>query len=514
MFASTAVLLGLAGLSIRAYAAFLTPGVLDWDESYYASSTATAAAGIGFYPFVQGYPTIPSMGGVGHVMYLYVIGYKLLGPDLMVLRAIAFAASLAAVGGTSALTGLLFGRSAALAAFAVTPSLFVFASVNSIRLDAMAVAFVAWALVAYVAVAGRPSQLAHALLGALFALGLNVHLHTAAATFAVGLAYLVDTLASRRSTPRSVSISKWRLPSFVAGYLVGALVFLALSVLPGPESYFRSAALARLSAVDSDTSLNLTAPMDSGKLAASFLSPAEIVPKEVSRYGGMFRAMAWWERLLWLAGVPLFLLRRHLPGRFPARVLLPGAVLGGGIVLNSSAPVYFAPLLPFFVPAFATLISDGFRRPGGETTPSTPASAIAILVLAVAMLPTLVTRARAASVVAAASQGEAAPRYVATVTARVSPECSVAGPTNLYARYFMAYPRFTGTRHAEVMIGSTYADLSNDLVAYWQTKAPDVVFGPLDSDLAAFLAAERYEQIADDVWRRPTLSTSCSVAAR
>ena len=62
------------------------PDVLDWDETYYASTTATAARGLGLYPFVQGYPQIPSMGGVGYGVYFYVLAYQTLGPYLLPLR--------------------------------------------------------------------------------------------------------------------------------------------------------------------------------------------------------------------------------------------------------------------------------------------------------------------------------------------------------------------------------------------------------------------------------------------
>ena len=90
----------------------------------------------------------------------------------------------------------------------------------------------------------------------------------------------------------------------------------------------------------------------------------------------------------------------------------------------------------------------------------------------------------------------------------------LAGPTGLYARYFMAYPRFVGARQTEVLLGSNYLDLQHDLIAYWRVKQPDVVFGDPPPALASYLAESGYLLIADKVWRRPALSPGCTVTAR
>ena len=507
IFLAATIALGLAGLAVRGYTALATPDILEWDETYYASTTATAAADLGYFPFVQGYPVIPHMGGIGRVVDAYVLAYKAFGPSLLPLRAVSLAASALAVLGIALLTSRLGGRPAGLVAFAVTPSLLVFNGINSIRLDAMAVAFVAWALLVFVRLRPRPTALPQAIVGGLLSVGLNVHLHTAAAAFGVGCVYLADCV---NQGPRSAAHPLRRLGAFVAGYAIGATIFLAVTVLPAPGSYFRSAALARLSAVDSDTSLNLTAPMDPAKLAASFLSPAEILPKEFTRYSSMVRGMPWWERILWLVGVPLFLLRGQMSALYPARVLLPGAMGGAGIVLNSSAPVYFAPLLPFFVPALAVLVTGTSARSRPRLVVR-PATTVAVVALAVAMTLTLTHRLRVSRDTARTAAVESLPAPAAEVLTRVSTECTLAGPTGLYARYFMAYPRFVGTRRAEVLIGATYAGHSDDLVAYWRTKQPDVVFGPLAPELGQYVSEQKYEPVVRDVWRRPQVSAGCRI---
>jgi hypothetical protein len=516
VFVLFAVVVGLAAIGVRGYAALATADVLDWDETYYASTTATAARGLGVYPFVLGYPQIPSMGGVGHVVYVYVLAYQVFGPHLLTLRFVSLAASLLAVAGMTVATRRLCGGAAAWVAFAIAPSLLTVYGTNSIRLDSFAVAFVAWAFVLYVAISERPPALGrYVLLGIVFALGLNVHLHTAAATFAIGAALLWQSVRSawRRQAP--IVASSTPVAGFVGGYAAGALLFFALSVWPSPQSYIRTAALARLSAVDSDTALNLTAPMDAGKLAASFLSPIELIPKEAARQRSMFLGMPWWERALWLFGVPALLLFRPDPDRYRARPLLLGALVGGGIVLNSASPVYFAPIVPLFVPALASAVTHGFSRQLRVDAMRIASWSVALwVIVATAVGYTIAVRAGHVASRVRDDAAQSTPAIVDAVRGAASRDCVLAGPTGLYARYFMAYPRFVGARQTEVLIGSTYLDLQSDPVAYWRVKQPDVVFGDPEPALASYLAADGYQLIADKIWRRPSLSAGCTINAR
>ena len=516
LFALAAAVVGLAAIGVRAYAALAMPEVLDWDETYYASTTATASRGLGLYPFVQGYPQIPSMGGVGYAVYFYVLLYLAIGPFLQPLRLLSLAASVLAVAGMTVATRRLCGGAAAWVAFAIAPALLVIHGTNSIRLDSFAIAFVAWAFVLYVATSERPPTFGrYALLGAVFALGLHFHLHTAAATFAIGAALLWQALRSiaRRRMPFAAAATP--VTGFVAGYAAGAVLFLMVSVLPSPHSYVRSAALARLSAVDSDTVLDLTAPMDSGKLAASFLSPFELIPKELARHRSMVLGMPWWERVLWIFGVPALLLFRPDPDRYRARPLLAGALIGGGIVLNSASPVYFAPLVPLFVPALASALTHGVARVAHISLRQLTAWSLGLwLVMTAAIGATLAVRFADASDRVREAGAQPTPVIVDLVRQTASQECVLAGPTSLYARYFMAYPRFVGARQAEELIGSTYLNLQRDLIAYWRIKQPDLVFGDPPPALASYMAEAGYQPIAEKIWRRPALSLGCSITAR
>jgi 4-amino-4-deoxy-L-arabinose transferase-like glycosyltransferase len=516
-FLILSLLLALAALTGRAISALGTDEILDWDETYYASTTSTAAHGLGFYPYVLGYPPIPNMGGVGYVVSLYVLAYKLLGPHLLALRLVSFLASLLAVAGLCVLTGRLYGSAAGLAALALTPSLLVFHLSNTIRLDVFAIAFVAWALVLYAHAADKQDSIGwHILVGFAFALGLEVHLHTAAAAFAVGFAYLVHTIALRREATRNNLLTK-PVAGFVAGYAVGALLFVAVHVLPNPQGFFRTAALARLSAAGSSTQLNLTAPMDSSRLAQTFFSPAMIVPKEIARYRSMFHEMSGWETLLWLFGLPTFILLRQTPPAFRGRALLGGAVLGGGIVFNSPSPLYFSAILPFFVPALASFVTHGFGKKAQVRRVDVAASSVVLLLLlAIAILPRVLSRT--GPTIARLSQPVAVktpPAIVNLTKNSASSECILAGPTDLYAQYFMAYPRFVGTRWVEVLIGSTYYDLQEHVVTYWYEKHPDIVFGKPDAGLDAYLAEAKYVPIAQGVWKKPdTRSAGCVITPR
>jgi len=514
-----ALCLVLAGTAFtaRTLVALGSNGLLDWDETYYASTTSTAAHGLGLYPYVLGYPRIHDMGGVGYVVVLYVAAYKLIGAHLLALRLLSLVAGLAAAAGVWTLTRRLHGSAAGLAALALTPSLAVFQLSNTIRFDVFSIAYVAWALLLYLHASGRPQSFRwHALVGLAFALGLEVHLHTAAAAFAVGCAYLSQTIGSVRRNGIDRGWPARRLAAFVAGYAVGAALFLMLNVLPDPHAYVRTAGLARLSAVESGSALNLTARMDTGRLAQSFISPVVIARKEVARYGGLFGAMRWWERLLWMVAIPTYLFVRRGPQRYPGRLLLAMAIVGGGIVFNSSSPLYTSAILPFFVPALATLVTHGFTtRAEVERAEISAASLVLTAVLAAAILPSPLSRTADAIRRLRSDSAPAPPAVVIAVRNAVAPECILAGPTDLYAMYFMAYPKFVGTREVEVLIGSTYYDLQQDPVAYWHEKRPDVLIGPVAGGLAVYLDQAAFTPIADTVWKRPdTLSPGCTIGNR
>ena len=513
LFLFLTILLGVSGLVVRGLVALGSDDVLDWDETYYASTTSTAAHGYGLYPYALGYERIPHMGGIGYVLYLYVFAYKFIGPGLFGLRVVSFLVGLSAIAGLFVLARKWYGSATGFAALALTPSLLIFQLSNTIRFDVFAIAFVAWALVFYsYAVQRHASIVLHVAVGFVLALGLQVHLHTAAAAFAVGCAYLVSDIRAVRHRTTGRRLALMPVLGFVAGYAIGAMLFVVLNVLPNPHAYFRTAALARLSAADSAKELNLTAPMDASRLAQTFLSPTTIVRKEVVRYRNVVADLSWWEALLWLAALPAFVLFRRAPPAIGARLLLAGAALGAGIVFNSSSPLYAAAIFPFFVPVAASFVTHGFAAGTRIGWSDVSGKSVAvILALAIAILPGLVSHGRAALTrLRQSSPAEAAPAIVTAVQGLASPGCILAGPTELYAKYFMAYPMFLGTRAVEIRIGSTYYGLQDRIVEYWRIKRPDVVFGTPSQGLDTYVATAGYVPIADGVWRAPNgLSAGC-----
>jgi hypothetical protein len=498
--------LAIAAFAVRAFVAFESPGLLDWDEPYYASTAASAAHGLGFFPHVVGYPQIPDMGGTGYVTALYALAYLAFGPSLLVLRGVSIAVSFVALAGITELTRRWLGWTAALAALVVTSILPLFQLTNSIRLDVFAVAFIAWMLVAFTAIYSRPfSWKAYFLLGCLLALGLEFHLHTAAAAFAVGVVCLIDSVRALKERPW------WRQPvtALVAGYAAGFLIFVGANVLPDARAYFRTAALARLSAADSAPQLDLTARMDEGRLAQTFLSPTVILRKETARYGVFVRGLPRWERVLWPCALLLFALRRPAPSAPDGRILLAGALVGGAIVFNGTSLLYLSALLPFAMPALGSVVlAFGPKGAKPDVRHVSVASLVVVALLAAMAAPAMMRRVQAAS-----APEDAPPSWVATVRRLASPQCVLAGPLEVYARHFMAYPRYVSTGRVEQAIGSTYYDLQDDRVAYWREKRPDLVFGPLDEGLEAYIAGAGLISTDNDVWVRRTDPTpGCSIS--
>ncbi len=230
------------------------------------------------------------------------------------------------------------------------------------------------------------------------------------------------------------------------------------------------------------------------------------------RYRNVVADLSWWEALLWLAALPAFVLFRRAPPAIGARLLLAGAALGAGIVFNSSSPLYAAAIFPFFVPVAASFVTHGFAAGTRIGWSDVSGKSVAvILALTIAILPGLVSHGRAALTrLRQSSPADAAPAIVTAVQGLASPGCILAGPTELYAKYFMAYPMFLGTRAVEIRIGSTYYGLQDRIVEYWRIKRPDVVFGTPSQGLDTYVATAGYVPIADSVWRAPNdLSAGC-----
>jgi hypothetical protein len=218
-----------------------------------------------------------------------------------------------------------------------------------------------------------------------------------------------------------------------------------------------------------------------------------------------------WEAVLWVFALAAYFISPGEGGRYRPRTLLAAAVAGGGLVFNSSSPVYAAAILPFFVPAAARCLADGFRRSTPGRTDVSLASAAAIAAIAALALPPAI--APAAATFTDSRDGHGEPDVVAAVKRIATSGCVIAGPSGVYARHFMEYPRFVGTRQVEVLIGSTYYNLQDDLPSYWREKRPDVVFGPPENGLASFLENGRYAPAGENVWKRPAdISPGCTLS--
>jgi hypothetical protein len=483
---------------VRGFIAFSIRGNLNWDETYYASIAATARAGLGLYPFVQGYPPIPVMGGMGHICYIYVLALALFGPTVIGMRLMSFLASLVGLSGIFILARRWYGSGTALVAVTCTASSTLFAMTNSIRLDAFALAFVAWLLVLFAsALDGPPKLRPHALVGIVAALGLEVHLHTVIVAMAVGAAYLLDAWRARSARKR-----EWGIPvaGYVLGFIAGAVLFLAVNVLPSPETYFRTAALARLGMVYNEYAAEPPS-MDTGRLAASFLAPATLVTKEWRRYRTVLHTQSPFASALWIGSLlPLAGLRRH-PRDAVVRTLVLAAVAAGGVVFNGDSPIYLNHILPVLILPVAPFLTHGVTA-RGLVSWRAPAI-VTILAMAVicalytSSVPSILSRQRTYSAYWDVNSGSAGASWVRS---RVSPKCHVAGDARTYIPQFMEYPRFTSTRLLEVRMGSAFYGIKGDEIEYWRRKNPDVVFDVLTPQLRAYLLERSYEQLTHDVW--------------
>jgi hypothetical protein len=498
-----------AALLQRGLVAFAAPEVLDWDETYYASIAATALAGYGLYPFVQGYPEMTAMGGIGHALWAYVGAFAAFGPDVRILRLVTFAAAALGLVGVWVLCRRWYGTTVAALTTAAVASSTLFRITVTARPDALVFAWGVWTLVAVAAAFARerPTR-PHFVAGIAAALGLHVHLHSVALALAVGFAYLVD--AGRTSS----GVPLWRRPLafWMLGYAGGAVTFVLASVAPDPEAFFRTAGLTRLAMLD-DVSYAAEEVGGTG-LLATFFSPASLLAKEIGRYRVLYSALSPLEVLAWFVGVTAL----WLPGGSQAtRILRPlvvGVLVGGAMVLNGTSPLYATHLLPVLLLPVADVLMRLTSGRRGWTRAL--AAAVAFVTLAgVSVREAIrwpVTRTEVARL-RGISLPDEVQATVDTVRARVSPGCHLAGDTSLYVPYFTDYPAFTGTRETEVRIGSSYARLRNDRVAYWRLKAPDVVFGPLDADLTLFVDAAGYTRIAERVWGSPAIRSGCELRA-
>lgn len=512
------IALAAVAMTARARLAFGTEKALNWDETYYASITATAAHGFGVYPYIMGYPQMPDYGGVGYYVYLDVVAYNLVGPTILSLRLVSYLASVVTLTGMFVFSRRWYGSAAGLVAVALTPWLWLFQQFSSARPDIIAMAFAIWALVLFQYAIERKQRYWPYLVGFVFAIGLEFHLHTIATAFACGLLYLVETVVAVRQTKSWRTMLRTPVIGFFGGYVLGAILFATLNILPNPQSFFRSASLSRLGAANTAVGTNnLNATMNVPKLIQTFISPKFILPKEAYRYYYLFESISPWETLLWIMAIPMFFLMRQNPNDRRTKWLIVGGMVGGGIIFNAPNILYLAPILPIFIIVLTPLFTHGFGSDERVSWGSiSVGSCVALLAIGtVFLLSSLSQFYEPADELAPEKEAADLEQQIEQVRTHASTDCVIAGPSELYVHYFMKYPKFIGTRLEEVQFGSNYYNLTSDLLRYWGIKQPDLIFGPLLNDLDKYVAAAQYTEVAEGIWQKPSeLSRGCIIEIR
>lgn len=511
------VTLTLASLTLiqRTAIAFSQSSALMWDERYYANIAATAAQGLGLYPFMQGYDPTPIMGGVSYATYLYVWAYQWIGTSIFALRVVPVIFTFVALAGFFALTRRLYGSATAFVGLALIPSLFLFQISNSIRMDILVLAHLVWALYLFVDSLEQPSLRRHLWVGLVFGLGLQVHLHTFGVSFAVGFYYLISAIQEawrqRRLKPLWVS----PLSLFVAGYFIAFVFFVGVTILPDPESFFRIAGLARLSTLREAGTLHLDVKMDPSLLTRSFFDWDLLWAKESQRYTHLFDVLSPSERGLWLLALTSLLFRRGKTNTL-MQILSIGSMLGGAIILNAWLDIYTIHISVIFLVVAAAFFTHGFQRT--EKAPLTQVGLPSLLLFVVFagifqpvntvnnLMHTLQNNTL--------GQIEAGTDAVEATRAIASGLCHVAARSQEYVPYFTEYPFFTGD-FVEVNIGRAYQDMLDEpYTAYWDLRDPDVFVMPFLVELQVedYVETRNYTEVYPDVWVKPTnLSPDCTI---
>ena len=515
---------GLLAFGARTAVALREPNALNWDERYYASIAATVANGYGLYPHILGYEQMPVMGGIGQLARLYALAYQALGPTITNLRVVIVVASLLGVWAVYATLAHLYGRGTGLVGVALLPSFLLFAFTNSIRMDAITFAFVGWALHFFVRKQDAEQPHWHLLIGFVFGLGLQAHLHTFAVSFAVGFTYLGRYLwgLARRTPQRSF----WRQPVllFIGGYAVAFVLFVVMNILPNPEAFFRTAGLARVSAAD-NTTIDLTRELNVGTLVGSFINPARLFDKEWTRYQSLifgtytqyateFPPMTETQGLLLLAGAATLFVRQGAADRL-LRWVLVGSVIGGAIIFNSVGVGYLSHIGPVLFIGVAPLFTHGFRHTERVDLRQITTSTLILLVFVWSYFAPIdnLTTMRYYISQNPAAELQPSPLDI-TVLENVDTGCHIAADSGRFIPHLMPYPRFTSTG-ADILIGMTYYDLGpGEERAYLTIKDPDVILGPFFGEIQGFAEENGYAEQWPGVWVKPgSLSDGCSIAS-
>ena len=481
-------------ISLRGYQAFGTRDVLDWDETYYLSLAVTGASGHGLYPYIYGFGPMRVMGGIGYAAYVDAAAVLLAGPTVLALRAVSLAGAAAGLLCLWLLVRKWYGSGTAWMAAALTATLHLFVIANSARMDSLAFGWVAAALLVVATAFERRDQLRwHALAGLVFGLGLEVHIDTSVTAAACGLAYLVAWLRDVKARGRCHPPTEMLV--YMAGLAVGIALYAGANILPDPDAFYRTAALARVDA---------TAWYSRGtsSVLGSFLDPRIVFAREWTRYGILLHVVHPLEIALGAAAFAALIVRRNASDRLVIPIAA-GVVLAAAVVLTTASPLYSSHTLPALAVPLAPLFTHGLRRSGKVALDELrlPSTLACVVVLCALFAVNNVRAAR--SVYERTGPPQADLAFAARVRAVVDPRCIVAGDGSLYVRHFAGYPFYVSTRRTEVEYAMLFYGVSTE-EAYWAIKKPDAVLSrvPPGRALAGYLSREGLTAREPGIWIR------------
>lgn len=479
---------------VRGEVALNTFGELNVDERFYLSAAATGSTELGPYPYVMGFDPIRIYPGNGWVILLYQWAYELLGAHVLSLRIVSYVLGLLAVPAIFLSLNLLYGRKTALLGTAIFPWTFFYVLSNSIRMDAITIAYVAWMMyLVLLAFEKKWGWRGHWLLGLLMALGLQVHLNTAVVTAAFGLLYL----------SRYIQARKWfnlrdPLVLYVAGYAIGAVFFVIANMGPDPAAFFEI--LGKIRLWDNELqAVNLNEQEQASSILSTLTSPQILIDREVTRYSQLFADAPLFEfGVGLLAAIAVFF--RRTKGDWIVLTMMVGAFIASAIVFINESYFYTMHLLPILFLPIPALIVYGFERE------PQPIRLVVVSALVLAFISPNLYQIRVSTGFIAPPEAteEEMPRFIDFVRQIATPEDEIAGPTTYFVEHFADYPRFIGLEGVEQVIGMILYD-TDDPIEYWTYKAPDYVFALIFSDeVWAFLDEADYVPLSGNVFAHPS----------
>jgi len=500
LFVASCSLMLTASVLLAAYHLFTVPGMLNHDERYYASITATGAAGFGLYPYIQNYPPMPVMGGIGQLAWLYVAAYNLFGPTIWGMRLVVWLIYLLGLPAMFILFRRWYGTATAWLAVALIPTTYLYVISHSARMDAMTLTWIWWGLLLVDTARRKQTWGWHLAAGLFMGLGLQAHIDTSITTIACGILYLVDYVGECRRAKRFV----W--PRAVAAYSIGALMglgfFVVANILPNPDAFLRTAgSAARLTVVEVDKGLSLPE-----RVLRSFLALETFFQIAVQRVLYLFQYVPTIPFVLAIAAFVTLFTRRRSPADRTALILFVGVVIASFFILNGASPYYTMHLFPVTIICLPSFFTHGYLRRGTFLVSWRDVNVPLLLVLLPLVFPLYI----AVSVVMPTAMqydsynAEVYTDEITYIHEQVSRECILMGPGSLYQVEFMAYPRYN-TYTSEGGLALYYYEFtdSHDL---WPLLNPDVVFGRQNTEfpdsLKDYIRMNNFKEAAPGIWQK------------